>query len=96
MADAPGPEHLLPLPLAVHLAHHGRQIAGEAEQRRALADRLEAQRDTFIEHMRRQARAQEESHRRMIEDMERDIRISRQLLVRLSEQTDESEQEQPL
>lgn len=85
VADAPDARALLQ-----------RQIAGEAEQRRALADRLEAQRDTFIEHMRRQARAQEESHRRMIEDMERDIRISRQLLVRLSEETDESEQEQPL
>ncbi len=73
-----------------------RQIAGEAEQRRALTDRVEAQRDTFIEHMRRLARSQEASHRRMIEEMERDIRISRQLLVRLSEDTDESEQEQPL
>lgn len=73
-----------------------RQIAGEAEQRRSLVERVEAQRDTFIEHMRRMARAQEESHRRLMEDMERDIRISRQLLVRLSEDTDESEQEQPL
>lgn len=73
-----------------------RQIAGEAEQRRALADRLEAQRDTFLEHMRRQARAQEQSHRRLIEEMERDVRTSRQLLVRLSEDTDESEQEQTL
>lgn len=73
-----------------------RQIAGEAEQRRTLAERVEAQRDTFIEHMRRQARAQEESQRRLIEDMERDIRIARQLLVRLSEDTDETDQEQPL
>src|SRR3546814_5056262 len=32
MADAPGPEYLLPLPLAVHLAHHGRQIAGERSE----------------------------------------------------------------
>ena len=73
-----------------------RQISGEAEQRRVLVERLEAQRDTFIEHMRRQARAQEDSHRRLIEDAERDIRTSRQLLVKLSEDTDESEQEQPL
>lgn len=73
-----------------------RQIAGEAEQRRALTDRVEAQRDTFLEHMRRESRSQEASHRRMIEEMERDIRISRQLLMRLSEDTDESEQEQPL
>ncbi len=73
-----------------------RQIAGEAEQRRALTDRVEAQRDTFIEHMRRLARSQEASHRRMIEEMKRDIRISRQLLVRLSEDTDETDQEQTL
>ena len=73
-----------------------RQITGEAEQRRVLTDRVEAQRDTFLEHMRRESRSQEASHRRMIEEMERDIRISRQLLMRLSEDTDESEQEQPL
>src|SRR3546814_6561027 len=43
MADAPGPEYLLPLPLAVHLAHHGRQIAGEAE--RQPAPRIVVERD---------------------------------------------------
>src|SRR5690606_7651074 len=35
MADAPGPEYLLPLPLTVHLAHHGRQLAGQAERQPA-------------------------------------------------------------
>jgi hypothetical protein len=73
-----------------------RQVGGESEQRRALAERVEAQRDTIADHFRRLARADEESRRRMIEEMERDIRVARSLLVRLSEQTDESEQEQPL
>ncbi|MCK9496434.1 MAG: hypothetical protein M0R75_13190 [Dehalococcoidia bacterium] len=73
-----------------------RQVAGEAEQRRALTERIEGQRDTFLEHMRRQVKAEQASHRRVIEDMEREIRLSRQLLVRLSEDTDESEQEHPL
>jgi chromosome segregation ATPase len=73
-----------------------RQVGGEAEQRRALTERVEAQRDTIADHFRRLARADEESRRRMIEEMERDIRVARSLLVRLSEQTDESEQEQPL
>lgn len=73
-----------------------RQIAGEAEQRRALGERLEAHRDAFIEHVRRQARADEEARRRMIEELERDIRVQRSLLVRLVEQTEEGEQEQPL
>ncbi|MGE3962441.1 MAG: hypothetical protein AB7F65_12240 [Dehalococcoidia bacterium] len=73
-----------------------RQVAGEVEQRRALSARVDALRDTFIEHMRRQSQAQEQGHRRAIEEIEREIRASRQLLVRLSEDTDESEQEQPL
>lgn len=73
-----------------------RQVQGEAEQRRTLGERLEAQRDTFIDHFRREARAHEESRRRATEEMERDIRVARSLLVRLTEQTDETEQEQPL
>jgi chromosome segregation ATPase len=73
-----------------------RQVAGESEQRRALGERVEAQRDTVADHFRRISRADEESHRRKIEEMERDIRVARTLLARLSEQTDESEQEQPL
>jgi uncharacterized protein involved in exopolysaccharide biosynthesis len=73
-----------------------RQVAGESEQRRALSERVEAQRDTTADHFRRLTRADEESYRRKIEEMERDIRVARTLLARLSEQTDESEQEQPL
>jgi len=73
-----------------------RQVSGEGEQRRALLERIEANRDAFQEHIRRQARADEEGRRRMIEELERDIRVQRALLQRLSEQTEEGEQEQPL
>ncbi|MDA1239441.1 MAG: hypothetical protein O2798_01220 [Chloroflexi bacterium] len=73
-----------------------RTLAGESEQRRALSERLEAQRDTLTDHLRRLARADEEGRRRQIEEIERDIRITRGLLVRLSEEADEAEQEQPL
>lgn len=74
----------------------GRGLAGEVEHRRALSERIEAQRDAVAEHLRRVARADEESHRRRIEDLERDIRVTRGLLVRLSEQAEAGEQEQPL
>lgn len=73
-----------------------RALAGEIEQRRGLGERIEAQRDAVAEHFRRLARAEEESRRRQIEEIERDIRIARSLAVRLTEQSDEAEQEQPL
>lgn len=73
-----------------------RQVSGESEQRRVLSERVEAQRDMVADHFRRISRADEESHRRQIEELERDIRVARTLLARLTEQTDESEQEQPL
>lgn len=73
-----------------------RLLAGESEQRRALGERIEAQRDAVVDHFRRVVRAQEESRRREIEEIERDIRVARGLVVRLFEQSDEAEQEQPL
>lgn len=73
-----------------------RALAGEIEQRRGLGERIEAQRDAVAEHFRRVARAEEESRRRQIDEIERDIRIARSLAVRLTEQSDEAEQEQPL
>jgi chromosome segregation ATPase len=73
-----------------------RQLAGEVEQRRVLAERLEAQRDAFVEHLRRQARAEEERARRQIEDLEREVRVKRQLAVRLQEDSEEVSQEHPL
>jgi chromosome segregation ATPase len=73
-----------------------RLLAGESEQRRALGERIEAQRDAVVDHFRRVVRAEEESRRREIEEIERDIRVARGLMVRLFEQSDEAEQEQPL
>ncbi|MDA1010967.1 MAG: hypothetical protein O2888_05785, partial [Chloroflexi bacterium] len=73
-----------------------REVSGATERWRQLDERLTAQRDTFTEHLRRQVRAEEESRRRHMEEMERDIRTARSLLTRMIEDTDETEQEQPL
>ncbi|MQC48059.1 MAG: hypothetical protein DWG77_03060 [Chloroflexi bacterium] len=73
-----------------------RDVGGVTERWRQLDERLTAQRDSLTEHLRRQSRANEESRRRLMEEMERDIRTSRSLLTRLIEDTDETEQEQPL
>lgn len=74
----------------------GRTLAGAAEERRAILERIEAQRDVIFEHLRRQLRAGEESARRHIEEVEREIRISRALLVRMDEQHEDAGREQPL
>ena len=73
-----------------------RDRAGEAQQRQRIEERLEAQRDTVAEHLRRTLHADEDRARRRIEEIERDVRVARNLLVRLDEQASESEQEQPL
>ena len=73
-----------------------RDRAGDAEQRRHIEERLEAQRDTVAEHLRRVLRADEDRARRRIEEIERDVRVARTLLVRLDERSSETEQEQPL
>lgn len=73
-----------------------RDRAGEAEYRVRLEERLESQRDTVAEHLRRVLRADEERARRRIEEIERDVRVARNLLVRLDEQAGGTDQEQPL
>ena len=73
-----------------------RDRAGEAEQRARLEERMEAQRDTVAGHLRRVLRSDEDRARRRIEEIERDVRVARSLLVRLEEQTDGTDQEQPL
>lgn len=73
-----------------------RQLAGEVEQRRTLSERLEAQRDAIIEHLRRALRADEERARRQVDEIEREIRVGRSLITRLQEQSGEADQEQPL
>ena len=73
-----------------------RDHAGDVERSARLEERLEAQRDTVAEHLRRVLRADEDRARRRIEEIERDVRVARSLLVRLEEQTDGTDQEQPL
>lgn len=73
-----------------------RTQAGAAEDRRTILERIEEQRDVVIEHLRRQLRAGEESARRHIEEVEREIRIARALLTRLDEQQEDAGREQPL
>ena len=73
-----------------------RSLAGEGEQRRALDERIETQRDLVSEHLRRALRAEEEGARRRVEEIERDMRVTRGLLVRLDEAAGEAVQEQPL
>ena len=73
-----------------------RDRAGEVEQRRRLEERLEAQRDTVADHLRRVLHADEQRARRRIEEIEADVRVARNLLVRLDEQASGRDQEQPL
>ncbi len=73
-----------------------RQQAGEVERVRGLTELLEAQRLAMVEHLRMQGEANEQSGRLRIEEIERDIRKARGLVVRLAEQTIEASQEQPL
>jgi len=73
-----------------------RQQAGGAERLRTLGERLEALRISIVEHLRRQVHAEELSGRRVVEETERELRVARTLLTRMSEQTEDAVQEQPL
>jgi hypothetical protein len=73
-----------------------RQLAAHDEQLRLLAIRVEAQRETLIEHVRRATGAAEDAGRRQLQEIERQSRTGRELLTRLIEQSDEGAQEQPL
>ena len=73
-----------------------RDRAGDVERSARLAERLEAQRDTVAEHLRRVLHTDEDRARRRIEEIERDVRVARSLLVRLEEQAEGTDQEQPL
>ncbi len=78
------------------IARLARDQSGDAAIHARFEERLEAQRDTVAEHLRRVLHADEDRARRRIEEIERDVRIARSLLVRLEEQADETDQEQPL
>ena len=73
-----------------------RSLAGEAEQRRAIGGRIEAQGDVVAEHLRRALHGDEEVARRRIEEIEQELRVTRELLVRLDEAATDAGQERPL
>lgn len=73
-----------------------RELAAHETQLRALAGALESQRETLIEHVRRTTTAAEDAGRRQMQEIDRQARAGRELLTRLTEQSDEGTQEQPL
>jgi chromosome segregation ATPase len=73
-----------------------RTQAGTQVQLRALSEELEALRLLFIAHFRRQVQADEQAARRHVEELEREARTARELLVRLTEQSEELRGGQPL
>ena len=77
-------------------ARLAREQAGAAERLRTLGERLEGLRISIVEHLRRQVRADEQAGRRVVEETERELRVARTLLTRMSEQTEDAVQEQPL
>lgn len=72
------------------------QTAGNQQRLRELTETLEGQRLALIEHFRRWTESGAESGGRTIAEIERGNRVARDLLVRLTERTDEAGQEQPL
>jgi hypothetical protein len=77
-------------------ARLAREQSGAAERLRTMAERLEGLRISIVEHMRRQVRADEVAGKRVVEETERELRVARTLLTRMSEQTEDAVQEQPL
>lgn len=70
---------------------------GALEQALSATDAAVAgQREVLVEHFRRTTAAAAEAGRREAEEIERQARARRELLVRLSERTDEAAREQPL
>jgi chromosome segregation ATPase len=92
-ADEAGRSHT---DLAQEHALLDRRVAGLEEQLRQLGGRLDAQRETLVAHVRRATAAEEEADRRTLQEIDRRTRARRQLLTRLTEDSDEGAQEQPL
>ena len=77
-------------------ARLAREQAGAEERMRGFAERLEALRMATVDHLRMQMRADEETGRRRVEEQERELRVARDLVTRLAEQTEDVVQEPPL
>jgi hypothetical protein len=73
-----------------------RELANQDELLRGLVGLIEAQRLTLIEHVRRSTLAAEDAGRRQMQEIDRRARMGRELLARLTEQSDEGVKEQPL
>jgi len=73
-----------------------RAQSGLEERLRALGEELEAQRLLFIAHLRRQLQVGEQAGRRRADEIEREARLARDLLVRLSEESAELRGGRPL
>ncbi len=73
-----------------------RELVAHEAQLRALASAIESQRETLVEHVRRTTAAAEDAGRRQMQEIDRQARAGRELLTRLTEQSDEGTQEQPL
>lgn len=71
-------------------------LAGIVERLRALGEITEGQRQVMLEHARRSTRADEDTARRRAAELEREMRVARDLLTRLAEGTEQAAREQPL
>jgi len=61
-----------------------------------LAARVESQRLVLLDHFQRVTASAEDAGRRQTEEIDRQVRAARELLVRLAESADETTREQPL
>ena len=66
------------------------------ERMRGFGERLEALRMSVVDHQRLQMRADEETSRRRAEETDRELRVARDLVTRLAEQTEDVIQDSPL
>jgi chromosome segregation ATPase len=71
-------------------------VAGLDQRIEALRESVEAQRQAVVEHFGMLTRADEESKRRQVDEIERSLRRARDLLVRLDERSAAVSREQPL
>ncbi len=70
------------------------EVAGVAERLGALTDLLEGQREAVLEHVRQSALAQQEAARRHSAELDRDVRVAKELLARFAEAPDRAAEEQ--
>lgn len=72
------------------------QVIAYVDKLQGVADELQDQRAAMVEHFRRWTESTVDLGQRQVEEIERADRVARELLVRLTERSDEVAQEQPL